>query len=54
MKQDTSMQNLIKVIQAGWPDERQACSCELQAYWSSDELCIHEGLIYKGKRILSP
>ena len=55
MEQDTSMQKLIKVIQAGWPDERQACSCELQAYWNyRDELCIHEGLIYKGKRIIIP
>ena len=51
MGQDIVMSKLNKMVLRGWPDVDQ----DLQAYWTfRDELCICDGLLMKGDRLITP
>ena len=42
------MQALARVIQTGWPDQREAVPVEQRCYWGfRDELTRQDGLIFK-------
>lgn len=53
--EDDEMQMLIKYIQEGWPNESQKIPNVLRPYHTfADELCVINGLIFKGDRIVVP
>ena len=52
---DTTLQQLKKQIQTGWPKSTSTIPKSLMPYYSfRDELAIHDGLIVKGLRIVVP
>ena len=52
---DTVLQQLANTIFTGWPEERKKCLPSLLPYWNyREELCISEGLVLKGSRIVVP
>ena len=54
-KKDRQLQVLASVINTGWLDQRANCPAKNFEYWSvSEELCIIDGIILKGDRILMP
>ena len=54
-KKDGQLQVLANVINTGWPDHKANCHAETLEYWSvREELCIIDGIIFKGDRILMP
>ena len=54
-KKDRQLQVLANVINTGWPDHKANCPAETLEYWSvREELCIIDGIIFKGDRILMP
>jgi len=53
--QDTILQELAKVILAGWPNDRHDVAPDLLPYFSfRDELTIQDGVIFRGERIVVP
>ena len=49
------MQALARVIQTGWPDQREAVPVEQRCYWGfRDELTLQDGLIFKGDKVMIP
>lgn len=54
-RDDIDIQNLIKVIKRGWPNEKDKLPVDLKCYWNiRDELTINFGMVWKGNRILIP
>lgn len=54
-KDDQNIQNLIKVIKRGWPDQKDKVGDDIKCYWNiRDELTINFGIVWKGNRILIP
>ena len=52
---DPVLSKLKKVILTGWPENRSEVEPELQDYWNfRDELCICDGLLMKGDRLITP
>ena len=52
---DPVLSKLKKVILIGWPESRSEVEPELQDYWNfRDELCICDGLLMKGDRLITP
>ncbi|CAB4010813.1 Transposon Ty3-G Gag-Pol poly [Paramuricea clavata] len=55
METDERMQELKKVILKGWPDKRSDVPGQArQCFDVRDELTVHEGLIFRGERVLVP
>ena len=53
--EDHDMNSLKTVIRQGWPDNKAAVPYSLATYFSfRDELSIHDGLIFKGERLVIP
>lgn len=53
--EDEEMQMLIKFIQEGWPNESRNIPDVLKPYHTfADELCVIDGLIFKGDRLVVP
>ena len=43
------------MVLRGWPDKISDVNQDLQAYWNvRDELCICDGLLMKGDRLITP
>ncbi|XP_063635188.1 uncharacterized protein K02A2.6-like [Cydia splendana] len=52
-KEDNELQNLIKVIKRGWPNEKDKLNDTLKCYWNiRDELTTDFGMVWKGNRIV--
>ena len=52
---DPVMQQLKDIILQGWPEKRENVRNELLPYWSfRDELCVTDGIIFKGSRLVIP
>jgi hypothetical protein len=54
-KKDRVLQTLQRTISEGWPEFKQDCPEEIDAYWNyRDEMSNSNGLILKGCRIVVP
>ena len=52
---DHILQQLIKVIQHGWPEQRSNLDPEVIKYWNfCDEMSVCDGLVLKGHRVCVP
>jgi hypothetical protein len=52
---DDSLQTLKQIILMGWPDEKSELPSQAAPYFHMrDELCVQDGLIFKGERIVIP
>ncbi|XP_011664712.2 uncharacterized protein K02A2.6-like [Strongylocentrotus purpuratus] len=52
---DQVLQKLKSVIVSGWPNDRHTLPEELTPYFGyRDELAVHDGLIFKGERVIIP
>ena len=52
---DTTLQKLSNTIALGFPNDKTLLDPELKTYWPyRDELCIEDGIIYRGTRVLIP
>jgi len=53
--QDSTLQGLARTILAGWPNERRDVEPDLLPYFPfRDELTIHDGVVFRGERIVVP
>ena len=54
-RNDSELQNLLKVIVDGWPDRQRDLHPQLQPFWPyRDELVADDGIVLKGNRIVMP
>ena len=54
-KSDPELQQLQKVFMNGWPQTKVETPIETRPYWNyRDEISCHEGLMFKGGRIIVP
>ena len=52
---DPVISKLKKAILTGWPENRSEVEPQLQDYWNfRDRLCICDGLLMKGDRLITP
>ena len=52
---DPVLSRLREVVLNGWPENRAELAPELREYWNfRDELCICDGLLMKGDRLITP
>ena len=52
---DLMLSRLSEVIQSGWPAERADTDELVRPFYSfRDELVVHDGLVYKGQRLVIP
>ena len=54
-RDDPALQQLIRIVQVGWPNHRGQCPKSVLSYWNyRDELTVIDGPVYKGERIVIP
>ena len=54
-KADEDLQQLMTIVQEGWPEERKQVPYPLQAYFPfREEISFQNGLLFKGERIIVP
>ena len=54
-RNDSELQNLLKVIVDGWPDRQRDVHPQLRSFWAyRDELVSDDGIVLKGNRIVMP
>ena len=54
-KRDTSLQELMRTVLDGWPEDKSVLPLSITPYFSfKDELTVQDGLIFKGDRVLVP
>ena len=54
-KRDASLQELMRTVLDGWPEDKSILPLSLTPYFSfKDELTVQDGLIFKGDRVLVP
>ena len=52
---DPVLSRLREVVLNSWPENRAELAPELREYWNfRDELCIFDGLLMKGDRLITP
>ena len=52
---DDVLQLLKKCIQEGWPEHKNLLPMLVTPYFSvRDELCVHDGLVFRGERLVIP
>ena len=52
---DPVLSRLREVVLSGWPENRAELAPELREHWNfRDELCICDGLLMKGDRLITP
>ena len=53
--QDSSLQTLMNMIKAGWPEDKYDVPLCIRDYWPyRDEISTHSGLVYRGTRLIIP
>lgn len=54
-KDDEDMQELMDIIQGGWPDSKHEVPVALRDYFGyREELCTQDGLVFRGPKVLIP
>lgn len=54
-EKDKEIQDLIKVIKEGWPQDKKELKNEIKPFWKyRDELTEMRGIVYRGSRISIP
>lgn len=54
-QKDAVLQELIKVIQTGWPERKAEVTHQISPYFGvRDELSIYEGIVVRGERVVIP
>lgn len=54
-QEDEEMQELIKLIKRGWPNEKKYVKDNLKCFWDCrDEMTVHFGIIWRGTRVIVP
>ena len=54
-RNDSELQNLLKVIVDGWPERQRDLHPPLRSFWAyRDELGADDGIVLKGNRIVMP
>ena len=54
-KADPALQNLIKVAQTGWPDNKSNIPMETRPFWNyRDEITHNDGILFKGSKVIVP
>ena len=54
-QQDESLQKLKHVIKVGWPDKKEEVPAEIRNHFHfKEELTIHDGILFKGNRVILP
>ena len=54
-RRDVNLQTLMNVILEGWPSNKQETPLCTREYWAyRDELSAHNGLIFRGTRVIMP
>lgn len=54
-RDDPALQQLIRIVQAGWPNHRGQCPKSVLPYWNyRDELTVIDGLVFKRESIVIP
>jgi len=52
---DATMQTLMSIINAGWPEAKSQVPLCVRDFWECrDELVTHNGIVYRGMRIVIP
>ena len=52
---DHALQQLIRVIQQGWPEQRSSLDPKVVKYWNfCDKMSVYDGLVLKGHRVCVP
>lgn len=52
---DSSLQNVMKLVSKGWPHSRKSVPSEARPYWHlRDELHTADGLLFAGRRLIIP
>jgi hypothetical protein len=55
MQKDQVLQELIRVIQTGWPEWKTEVSCLIAPYFGmQDKFSIFEGIVVRGDRVVIP
>ena len=53
--QDDTLQTLRTTILTGWPMQKEEVPFKIREYWSyRDELTVHNGVLFKGSRVVIP
>lgn len=54
-KADTSLSDLVRTIQEGWPNTKAKVPIGARPYWSfRDEVTYHHDILFKGSRVIVP
>uniref|UniRef100_A0A1X7V5L8 Integrase catalytic domain-containing protein n=2 Tax=Amphimedon queenslandica TaxID=400682 RepID=A0A1X7V5L8_AMPQE len=54
-KADPALQNLIKVVQTGWPNNKFNIPMETRPFWNyRDEITYDDGILFKGSKVIVP
>ena len=54
-RNDATLQCLITVVMSGWPDYRDQVPVCIRPYFGyRDEIAVHNGVVYKGDRVVIP
>ena len=54
-KADPVLQELIKIMRSGWPNNRQDVAQEVRKFWDSrEEMSVLDGIVFKGDRVVIP
>ena len=54
-RKDESLSEVISLTQEGWPNERSQCAVLCKQYWNiRGELCVVDGVLYKGEKVVLP
>ena len=51
---DISLSKLKKVVAEGWPSKEETAPEIKQSYSFADELCVQDGILFKGDRVIIP
>lgn len=52
---DKTMQNLLRIIKIGWPNNRNELHKDVRPFYSmKDEIIEEDGVLYKGQRVIVP
>ncbi|PIK38375.1 hypothetical protein BSL78_24788 [Apostichopus japonicus] len=52
---DVCLQNLLKLVQGGWPENRSEVIANVRSYWEyQGELHYADGLLFRGERLIVP
>ncbi|PIK33923.1 hypothetical protein BSL78_29258 [Apostichopus japonicus] len=54
-KEVVCLQNLLKLVQSGWPENRSEVIANVRSYWEyQGELHYADGLLFRGERLIVP